>query len=378
MSDERDILNQPCQFLTLAECVENYMADRTISKKKYFKAYLQMAKKEWQLIFRRTLWSTQTRWQTLKQLGDRYYIDIPSNASIVFSVAIEDHCKLLQPLYYNNQLSVVDKPAVRKCGCQSATCECGGLCQDVNSMSMETKLVFEINGIPYYEKIWYVYCPNGDILQYREVPTKSYNTIAGDGGDFNDDYNPDYDIASQPFTDYAIITSKFQKKICTLEVLECGCPRDTNENAIILSNACGCNLNIGCGTRRRHCKNYFENPNGHKWGEVKISECGTKIYFRPSRHWQSCTNQTLPEFLQLNFQTNGLEADQEVLVPDFAIDAMETGIDDRRIKFNTKFSLKDRDYARFRAVDERNKVIALLNPIDLIFMDGAQDLPVRW
>lgn len=367
-----------CLFYTLSECVDNLMADRGITKKKFFAMYLQMAKKEWQKIFRNTLWEVQTRWQTLK-LGDPYnFIDLPQGVGIsrIFGISVTDHCGLLQPLFYNSQLDVVKKPLIKQCGCDA--CECGGLCNDVNSFSMTTKVLFTINGVDYIEKTWLQYCKNGDILEYKEIPTKKYLNITGDGGDFNDDYNDDYSHTAAPFSDYVIVYVKQQKKICKLETLECGCPKETEENTQTLINFCGCNLNFGCGSKRRHCKQFSENINNNHWGEVKISECGTKFFYKPPRHCGLLWHDRIPEFLQITFQTNGLEPDNEVLVPDFAIDAMEAGINWRSMRFNSKYSGVQKKEAEYQSIDETNKVVAFLNPIDLVQLGKVQDAVIRW
>lgn len=365
-----------CNFYTISESVDKYCNDRMISKKKYFPAYLNIAKDTWQSIFRNTLWVVQTRWLTLK-LGNPYnYLEVPKGCSRIFGVSVEDHCGLLQPLFYNPQLNVVDKPTEKKCGCD--VCDCSGLCQDVNSFSMTTKLLFTINGINYYEKTWLQYCKNGDILEYKEIPTKKYDNIVGDGGDYNDDFNDDYSIAAAPFSDYTIVTTKQQRKICKLEVKPCGCPEETPENVQLLSDTCGCNLNFNCNGKRRHCRQYAENINNNFYGEIKLSECGTKIYYRPSRHWRKVTNKEFPEFLQLSFQSNGIAIDEETIFPDYCIDAMTTGIDWRSKRFNGKWSGVQIKEAEYRHIDACNKVIGFLNPISLIELGKVQDERILW
>jgi hypothetical protein len=365
-----------CSVYTISEGVEKYMNDRMITKKKFFPAYLNIAKDTWQTIFRNTLWVIQTRWLTLKA-GDPYsYIDMPRGVSRLLGVQVKDHCNLLQPLYYNAQLDIVPQPAEKKCGCPCP--DCAGLCEDVNSFSVSTQLLFSIAGVPYYEKTWLKYCPNGDILEYKEIPTKKYNTIVGDGGDFNADFNDDYFIGSSPFGDYTVVTVKQQRKICHLETLACGCPAETPENCQILNDTCGCNLNWSCRGRRRHCRQYSENINPNHWGEIKLSECMTKIFYRPSRHWRHCTGKEFPDFLQVSYQGTGIEVDAETTFPDFCIDAMTTGIDWRSKRFNGRYSQADIKAAEYRHEDAKAKVIAFLNPINLIELAQVQDAPIKY
>lgn len=366
-----------CQTYLLSEVVDNLLIDRQISKKKYMAAYMVMAKKEWQKLFRNTIWEVQSKWMTLKKGSPFNYIDKPEGASRILSISVEDRCKLIQPLFYNPQLNVLDKPAQKKCGCK-VDCGCGGVCESASSMTYTTKVIFTINGTDYYEKSWLEVCKNGDVLEYKETPTKKYNNTTGDGGDFNNDYNDDYDIEAAPFSDYTVVTVKSQRKICKLEVKECGCPVETEENAQILNDSCGCNLNFSCTGKRKHCRQYFENIDNNYFGEVKMGECGTKIYYRPSPQWKKVSDVEFPEFLLVSYQTNGLNVPDEVMVPDYALDAIETGIYWRSIRFNTSVPSSTKDDAKYQYQMEVDKVVSYMNPVSLIELGKIQDIQIRW
>lgn len=367
-----------CQTYLLSETVDQLFIAKQISKKKYYASYMAIAKLIWQRIFRNTIWSVQSRWMTLKQ-GDPYnYIDVPEGASRILSVAVEDKkCGLIQPLFYNNQLNIISKPKHRKCGCQDPNCTCESCCEAANSMTYTTKLLFTISGVDYYEKCWQELCKNGYILEYCETPTKKYNNTTGDSGDYNNDYNPDYLIGSPPFSDFTIEYVESQKKICKLEVAECGCPKETIENESILVNVCGCNLNFGSALKHRHCKQYEENINNNHLGEIKLSECGSKIYYKPSRHWRNFTDKKFPEFLLVNYQTNGL-GDSEVLVPDYAINAMQAGINWQSIRFNSSIPNVQKQDAYYQFEAELSDLIMFLNPISLIELGKVQDSKIVW
>jgi hypothetical protein len=366
-----------CDSYTLSEVVDKFFITRMISKKKYYAAYLSIAKDKWQELFRGTIWEVQSRWMTLKKGTPYNYIDIPEGASRVFSVSVEDRCNLIQPLFYNNQLNVVSKPATKKCGCKEE-CSCAGCCEAVNSMTYTTKLLFTINGVDYYEKTWIESCKNGDMIEYKETPTKQYNNITGDGGDYNDDYNNDYDTEPAPFSDYTIVTVKSQKKICKLEVLECGCPAETPENEELLTNVCGCSIGLNCSLKRKHCRQYFENVDNNYYGEVKKSECGTRLYYKPSPHWKRVSDVEYPEFLLVSFQMNGMLPDSEVLVPDYALPAMKTGIHWESIRFNTSISNVTKNEAYYQHQMECSNLVAFLNPISLIELGKIQDTKILW
>ena len=123
--------------------------------------------------------------------GDPYpYINVPKSAVRLFSVMDVDRHNKLLPLFYNDQINVLPLPTTQDCGCQQ--CDCTGAQDELTGLTYTTTALFTINGITYYEKSWMKLCSNGDILQYREVPTKKYNDMRGNFGDFNNDFNQDF------------------------------------------------------------------------------------------------------------------------------------------------------------------------------------------
>lgn len=360
---------------TLSEEVDKYLLIRGISKKKYFAKYMVIAGKVWEEIFQRTLWVTKSVWLPLKK-GEPYnYIDKPKDCVRYFTVGDTNKCGNIVPLYYNPQLNVIPKPTVKKCSC---TCDCSGLCEDLNSTVMTTKEAFTINGITYYEKTWIKLCPNGDIIEYREVPTKKFNDFIGNSGDYNVDYNNDYDIAENAFANFEIVTQILQRKICAIEIKPCGCPEETQSNEDTLLEHCGCFFPLFGRRRKKHCEQFVSNINDNHRGSVKESECGTKIFFKPSRHWKSVGDKQFPDYLLFVYQTNGKTPNQETNVPNYAEAVMWAGIDYWSKRFNNAYTQNDKMMAKYAYEDEQSRVILFLNPIDLHFVNQVQDQENRW
>ncbi len=364
-----------CLTDTISEITDRYCIRAGIDKKKYFGRYLIIAGEVWEEVFQNTLWSIKSVWMPAKLGAPLNYVDVPQDCLRLLSIGIDDKCDLIQPLFYNNQLNVIPKPSAKKCGC---TCDCGGLCDDVNSLTTTTKLLFTINGVPYYQKTWLQYCSNGDIIEWSETPTKKYNTLIGDSGDYNFDYNNDYDIAAAPFSAYEIVTVTSQKKICKLDVKECGCPQETEANCQTLIDACGCSLSWGCRTKKTHCKQFSENINSNHLGEVKLSDCNTKIFYRPSRKWASVSKKEFPDYLLVNYQSTGTTPGAETLIPKYARKVMYAGLDNARKEYNSSFGMGEKQEACYKYQKEKNEIIAYLNPIDLIFMGKVQDAQQKW
>ncbi len=364
-----------CPTLTLSAAVDQYMAENGIDSRKYGAKYLITAKWAWKKLFLNTLYVVQSTWEPLKK-GEPYnYIDVPRGLVRLLSVGNPDKCGNIQPLYYNPQLNIIAKPTNKKCGCNQ--CNCDGLCEELNSLSVTTKELFTINGVTYYEKTWIKTCPNGDILEYKETPAKKYNDYIGNAGDFNPDFNPDFNVGNADLSNFSIVTETTQRKLCAVTVKPCGCVETTPENEAILLEHCGCQFNHCCKRGRRHCEQFLENINNNRRGEIKISECGTRIYFKPS-HDTHNINLTNPEYLLVNWQSNGEIVGQQVQVPEYAYDALCAGIYYRVTKRNGKYNLSERLEAERMWEKENNNVITFLNQLSLSFLSDVGDAQPTW
>jgi len=366
-----------CLSYTLSETLDRFLMRSGVDRRKYYPRYLTLAQEVWEDVFQNTLWVVKSVWMPTKAGSPHNYIDLPKDCLRLLSVGVDDKCGLIQPLFYNDQINVVDKPTNKKCGC-GQDCGCSGLCESVNSTVVTTKLLFTINGVGYYEKSWVQYCPNGDMILWTETPTKKYNNTIGDGGDFNSDYNDDYDIANPPFSDYTIEVIKSQKKICKLEVKPCGCPVENEVNNTMFFDCCGFYVNWNCCNKRKCCKQYSQNINNNFYGEIKVSSCATKVNYIPSYNWRSVSKKEIPDYLLVNYQTTGGSVGEETLIPKYARNLMFAALDSARKEYNNSFNQYEKDSARYKLIAEKQAMISYLNPIDLIFMAGVQDARVNF
>lgn len=374
---------EPAPCYTLSEGVDEYLITRGIDKKKYFTKYMVIAQRIWQEIFWNTLWVVKTVWQPLKK-GEPYdYIDMPHDKMRLFSVNTTDDCGKIVPLFYNNQINVVSRPRERKCGCTA--CDCGGICEDVNSLQVTTRVLFTILGTDYVEKTWLKYCPNGEVWEYKIVPTKKYNSFTGASGDFDQAYNDDFTIGGGALSNFSIVNETLQRKICTLTTKPCGCPDETPVNQQLLLDNCGCFLPFFSKRRQCYCDPFLADPAPNIYGQVKVSECGTKIFFKPplQRFREQCVVgpgpiPRLPKFLQVSYQTNGKTVDAQTLIPDFALLALWCGIDWRSKLFNSRYPWNEKKGMEYQYNDAVNKIILYLNAFNLETLSAIQDAPIPW
>ena len=369
-----NIPKPPCN--TLSGVVEEYLINRQINLEKYFVNYMVIAKRSWQSLFWKTLQVIRSEWMTI-QAGEPYnFVYVPKGSIRVLSISIVDHHNKIRQLFYNAQLNTIPQPTVQSCGCQ--TCGCTGAQDELSGLTYSTVALFTINGVTYYEKIWSKLCSNGDVIQYREVPTKKYKDFIGNSGDFNNDFNSDFSNGNAGSNNFEIVTQSFQTKLCSLTTAPCGCPEPTQENAQLIQDYCGCgNVFWGWWGHRRERKDFlFDNVNNNEWGEVKMSDCGTKIYYRPGRK----THHTPVQFLLVSYQTSGLERDIDggVSVPDYCIDVMMADIDWRSKRFNNKYNISEKKDAEYRRNDEVNKLIGFLNPLSQEWLQNLRDMTIKW
>lgn len=339
---------------TISECTEEFMIVKGINAKKYYVKWIIVAKNVWRELFMNTIYAVQSEWLPLQKGTPYNYIQVPTGVQRIFSVANTDACGEIKPLFYNNTLNVISKPTEKRCGCNQ--CDCGGLCDDVNNLTVIIKLLFTDHGVDYYEKTWLKLCANGDVIEYREVPAKKYNTFEGD---------------TSP-SDYTIVTEKFQNTICKLKVKECGCPEETPTNVDTLIEHCGCYLPVNCRCKRKRCDHFLGQINNNCLGEVKVSPCGTKIYFKPKG------NSKVPDYLLLNYQLSGLNCTSAVIVPEYAIKTMWLGMEYLGNQFNNNFSHNDKKQMEYNYKAGQNDMILFLNPISLEELSQIQDAPIRF
>ncbi len=366
------------QTYNLAEVTDQFLIEKGVRNKKYYAGYLNAARLSWRDLFKNTIYTVLSEWQPLRKGLPYNYIDVPKNMQRLFTVCLTNHCGDMVPLLYNNKVNIIQQPKVNKCGCTACSCT-GELCEDIGGLTKITKLIFTIAGVDYFETIWLKLCPNGDILEYRSVPTKKYNDFVGDGGDYSNDYSNDYLKENPPFTDYTIVYQEFQKVLCNLDIKPCGCPENTTTNEEIFLQHCGmyCSPFAHCLRKKELCTKVFENPNYNLClGSIKLSECGTRIYYIPHPTFKNQPNPKLPEYLLINYQTSGEDCSSMVQVPEFALNAMFYGIDYRTSRFNNIYNFKEKQAKRELYRASQNDLILYLSPFNLQVLSNVQDIPI--
>jgi len=306
---------------TLSDAVELFfMGD---SKQKNFKSAMVVAKFVWNEILRRTIWAFESQWMPVHQGNPYHYIMTPEGSEMVLAIKEEVECngqKSLRKLVEVKNM-VVSTPSVKACGCK-LNCGCGDACAHINSY-VHTTVDHIIRGETYEEKIWTEVCKNGDILQWREVPTEKYVGAAFD----------------------SVVFEKQKTVICKVVVKECGCLEETATNRELVEKYCGACAPACVTPVVGACETVFQ-----------YGECGLVYLIGAKVNTQ----------YQVVYQRSVCESSK---VPEYALECLHLGMDYKLKMLNPTVPRHEKEAAKYAYRDGKNEVIKYLNPIDLQFVE---------
>lgn len=327
---------------SLSEVTEQFLLRKGIDRLKYFGRYFSIAGDVYRKLYRTVMPTIISKYvPVIDDESEPFpYVEAPSKMQRFFGISITDNCGELKEVFYNNDLNVFTKPHVTKpCGCQTTD-----LCDCIDNLSVViTEKI--IDGVTYYTKVWQTCCDNGTVLQYTEVPVKDYDQ---NNGSYSDDYGDDYDIINEGNN---VTILRFTKNLGRLDTKVCGCPLDTENNREIIYKKCG-----ACMPLKAPCCRKWYNDNIHCFGEMKFSECNTKIYLKNVK--------TDNGFAVISYQANPIDCGQEVFIEEYARMAIWTGIEHESTIFNPKSTLSDKQFAKNNRRSAEYDLFEYLNPLN--------------
>lgn len=328
---------------TLAETIEDLLIRKFNQRRKYFANYFKMGQDVYKDLYRTVMPTVLSKYvQVFKDDDFPYpYINVPDHMVRFFSVQVTNKNNELLQVYYNDELNVFTKPTVvKKCGCITTDlCDCVDNLQVIITPKI-------IDGVTYYEKVWVVCCANGDVMQYSEVPVKKYSDA---GGDYDDDYGDDYDIINEGDN---VVVLQFYKNLGRLDTKPCGCPKETEHNKNLIFNKCGCHL----GIKPKCCKVWYEKTQIRCTGEMKFSECGTRIFLKDVKDDDG--------FVVISYQTDPVKCGEEILVDDYARKAIWAGVEEESIIYHPRSSQAEKEGATMRKLRANSSLFEFLNPVN--------------
>lgn len=275
-------------------------------------------------------------------------ITLPENVSRLLNISVIDKCGNIQPLGYNPSVNTY----ALKCPTKTCSCKCGGngtYCGDLSSIDTQTEQV---------------------VIESQEYTKTTYTRHDGMGNIVREVHAPVWDVDTQE-----VVYLDSREVIFTVEINQDGCILSSEPNRRKLVEFCGCYIpypfRARCETGLcselytcHRCKTFFE-PYKNEYGHYNWSaEAGNVIHL-----YKVDASQVL-----LVYQSNGELDGVEVLVPEYAVDAMMMGIMYRQRALSNIYPISEKQYAKQQYNVAKRKLYEFLNPLrmdDFVKLGGV-------
>lgn len=349
--------------MTLTDMVDDFCLAQGNMRESGYLAQIRHARWSWKELYRTTTWFIRIQ---VLELDRNHSIKLPNDCERVINIQVVDCHGKKHPLGFNTDWNTTKISCIKtKCSCD----HCSGtdtLCAAIDSLKVVLSTV-TINGKDYTNTTYYKYDRCGDVQKQEVVNV--------------------WDSANNVVTQ---ITNTYL--ICNVETTEHGCIKATSANMGLLRDNCGCgNFFDEWNALGYHWGNYDSyreliNAPYNYWGEFNFNAaCGDIIQiFQPhcrhfghndhqEREWRNGIRQVI-----LEYQTNGETPDTEILIPEYAVEAVETGMFYRQKKLNPRATANDRAMTKAEWEESKTGVAKYLNPINLEFFAKLQTNKRLW
>jgi len=326
---------------------------------------LRHAKWSWKDVYRGTIYDIKKTVLPIDCHNDT--ITLPNDCERVINLSVIDCRGILHPLGFNTALNTAEIRCLKsKCTCDI----CGGkdtLCGAIDSISATTVTV-NIQGTDYTQTIYTKYA--GDGIVQTQTTTPSWDTSTG-----------------------TVIYNTTTETICNVETTDKGCIKATRPNMDLLRTRCG------CGNFFSEWQNqgfFWENRNVYRelipsaynyWGEWNYNAADRQIIHIFGGHERTHFGHTVEEEHEwrlsirqiiLSYQTNGEVPECEILVPEYAVEAVQIGMVYRQKYLNPRIGEGDKLNAKYAFRAAKQEVFKFLNPVRMEDITKMQTAPRPW
>lgn len=354
--------------MTLTAVVDDFCLAQGNMRESTILAQYRHARWAWKDLFRTTLWNLKTAVLCVDCKDHSVHLPDDCESDKIITISVVDCYGKLHPLGFNTDWNTARIKCTKvKCSCQN----CDGqdtLCAAIDSISAVTETV-TIHGTDYTKTTLTRFNSSGDVQTQTTIPIwdQLTSTVV---------YNTDI------------------KTICNVEVTDKGCIKVTKPNMDALRGACGVGNFIdnwsGWGFGWGNYKAYREliPTVTNYWGEWNYNAADPSIIhiFGGGRWVNHFGNDTEREALfrgsirqvVLMYQTNGETPNTEILVPEYAVNAMQVGMVYQQKFLNPRIGEGDKLQAKYAFRDAKKEIVKYLNPIHLEVIEMLQTNPRLW
>lgn len=329
--------------ITLSDLVDNFCLEQGNTKEVAIVKNTVHAKWAWKDLFRTTVWTIK---QTVLEVCEKTHtITLPDDVERLVNITVIDRFNRQHPLGYNPNINTVQTTCQKsKCSCKN----CHGqdsLCGAIDAIAVITNNVI-IKGIDYTQTIYTRTDGQGNIQQVSNTPY--------------------FDEPSQ-----LVKYVEDFKNICNVEIDSKGCIKPTPANYQTLQTHCGC----------AHSLNNFGNNEWWMSDMLKYAEPIPSNYnYYGQWNWNAAAGNIIHIYgaygcnahhndergirrVIVAYQPNAETPGCEILVPEYALTAVEYGIMHRISGLSPRASAGDKETALNSYRREKRALNKFLNPI---------------
>ncbi len=321
-------------YISLSQFTSEYCLATFNDERKHYINYLVHAKWIWKDLFLKSMYTVKSKYVQVDFTTVPFSIPIPKDNVRIINISTEGFNGRLESFLEDDRLNDTCLPTGKECG------SCGqmddyGEC--INQLVPITKQV-QLLGVNYVETTWQRLAPDGSLFEVREIPVINYppeNTGA-------------------PFVEKIVK----ERRVCNFETKSCGCIKQIPSNLTLLNTYCSCNATCQLPVD--------QGLNGASRGKFKVAN---------GRIWVSGG---LGKWVILSYQTNGSCNEEEIMIPEIAVNAMTFGVIWRSTVLAPNKSYNE---GRARKQDYDGQVEELdqfLNPVRVEDFIHVQSLIHKW
>lgn len=348
--------------MTLSDLIDDFCLAQGNMRQAMILAQYRHARWAWKDLFRTTLWTI--RKAVLCVDCEKHTVKLPDDCERLLTVSVVDCRGKLHPLGFNTDFNTAKITCVKPaCSCNNCSGE-DTLCGAIDTISTVTNTII-IHDVAYTQTILTRYDGSGAVQIQTTTPAWSEATST-------------------------VVYNVNIETICNVETTDKGCIKATQPNMDLLREHCGCGnfLNEWNGLGRSWGSAYREIiPSSYNyWGEWNFNAADSQIidiFHGTGNHfghtnaqeaqWRGNIRQVI-----IDYQTNGETPETEILVPEYAVNAVQTGIIYQQKAFNPRVAESDKVAAKYAYRDAKMSVAKYLNPIFLEEIRKLQTHPRTW
>lgn len=339
--------------MTLTDLVDDFCLAQGNLRESVITSLYRHGRWSWKELFRTTLWSVNKA--VLCVDCKDHSVKLPAGCERVINISVVDECGKLHPLGFNTDWNTA------KITCMKVNCTCNSckgentLCAAIDSIAVVTETVV-INNQNYTKTTWTRYNGSGAVQIQEKTPAWDVKTST-------------------------VVYNTTVRTICNVETTENGCIKATRANMDTLRNTCGCgnfldqwnSWGLGWGNYNLNRElipapyNYWGEWNYnaadptiiHIFGNARQNDLHFNNVNEEEEHkWRSGLRQVI-----LDYQTNGETPDTEILVPQYAVEAIQIGMFYRQKYLSPRTSANERMAVKMEWESAKTQVARYLNPI---------------